>query len=151
MGRSSDVGIPTGWWAAGLSGCRGLFEVFNRRPASLEGALHRVAESFVGVDWSIQVDGDERQLPMKTEAALLRIGQGAMGNVAKHANATRCAVTLPYSADEIRLDVVDDGDGFVPQDVADRPAGLGHIGINAMRQRAARSRNSKRRRRKRAA
>ena len=39
MGRSSDVGIPTGWWAAGLSGCRGLFEVFNRRPASLEGAV----------------------------------------------------------------------------------------------------------------
>ena len=33
------MGIPTGWWAAGLSGCRGLFEVFNRRPASLEGAL----------------------------------------------------------------------------------------------------------------
>ena len=39
MGRSSDVGIPGGWWAAGLSGCRGLFEVFNRRPASLEGAV----------------------------------------------------------------------------------------------------------------
>ena len=31
--------IPGDWWAAGLSGCRGLFEVFNRRPASLEGAL----------------------------------------------------------------------------------------------------------------
>ena len=39
MGRSSDVDIPGDWWAAGLSGCRGLFEVFNRRPASLEGAL----------------------------------------------------------------------------------------------------------------
>lgn len=39
MGRSSDAGIPGDWWAAGLSGCRGLFEVFNRRPASLEGAL----------------------------------------------------------------------------------------------------------------
>ena len=39
MGRSSGISIPTGWWAAGLSGCRGLFEVFNRRPASLEGAL----------------------------------------------------------------------------------------------------------------
>ena len=39
MGRSSDVGIPGDWWAAGLSGCRGLFEVFNRRPASLEGAV----------------------------------------------------------------------------------------------------------------
>ena len=39
MSRSSDVNVPTGWWAAGLSGCRGLFEVFNRRPASLEGAV----------------------------------------------------------------------------------------------------------------
>ena len=39
MGRSSSISIPTGWWAAGLSGCRGLFEVFNRRPASLEGAV----------------------------------------------------------------------------------------------------------------
>ena len=39
MGRSSDVDIPGDWWAAGLSGCRGLFEVFNRRPASLEGAV----------------------------------------------------------------------------------------------------------------
>ena len=39
MGRSSGISIPTDWWAAGLSGCRGLFEVFNRRPASLEGAV----------------------------------------------------------------------------------------------------------------
>ena len=39
MGRSSDISIPTGWWAAGLNRNRGLFEVFNRRPASLEGAV----------------------------------------------------------------------------------------------------------------
>ncbi len=103
---------------------------------SLEGALHRVAEGFVGIEWEIHVDGDERQLPMKTEAGLLRIAQGAMGNVSKHANAHRCAVTLTYRDDEIRLDVVDDGVGFDPSAVADRPAGLGHIGISAMRQRA---------------
>ncbi|GAA1472936.1 Sensor histidine kinase LiaS [Corynebacterium felinum] len=104
---------------------------------SLEGALLRVAESFVGPDYTITVDGDERQLPMKVEAALLRIGQGAMGNVAKHASATRCAVTLTYSPGEVRLDVVDNGAGFDPAAVEDRPAGLGHIGVNAMRQRAA--------------
>ncbi len=104
---------------------------------SLEGALHRVAKGFVGINWEIIVDGEERQLPMKTEAGLLRIAQGAMGNVAKHSQASRCAVTLTYSHDEIRLDVVDNGIGFDPVAVADRPAGLGHIGINAMRQRAA--------------
>ena len=39
MGRSSSISIPTGWWAAELHWNRGLFEVFNRRPASLEGAV----------------------------------------------------------------------------------------------------------------
>lgn len=73
---------------------------------------------------------------MRTEAALLRIGQGALGNVAKHSQAERCQVTLTYADDEVRLDVVDNGQGFDPEQVANRPAGLGHIGINAMRQRA---------------
>lgn len=103
---------------------------------SLEGALHRVAEQIVGPEVSIDVEGCERQLPMKTEAALLRIGQGALGNVAKHAQATRCRVTLTYGEDEVLLDVVDNGKGFDPEQVAGRPAGLGHIGISAMRQRA---------------
>lgn len=104
---------------------------------SLEGALHRVAEQIVGPEVTIEVEGEERQLPMKTEAGLLRIGQGALGNVAKHANATRCHVTLTYGDDEIRLDVVDNGTGFDPEATRNQPAGLGHIGISAMRQRAA--------------
>lgn len=116
---------------------------------SLEGALMRVAQSASGVSGvaehsdrealstDILVEGDERQLPMKVEATLLRIAQGAMGNVIKHANAERCRVTLTYAEDEVRLDVVDNGVGFDPQAVADRPAGLGHIGLAAMRQRAA--------------
>lgn len=104
---------------------------------SLEGALHRVSAGFVGIEWRIEIVGDERQLPMKTEAGLLRIAQGAMGNVSKHANASRCAVTLTYEEDEVRLDIVDDGMGFDPTAVAEKPVGLGHIGIDAMRQRAA--------------
>ena len=31
MSRSSDVNVPTGWWAAELHWNRGLFEVFNSR------------------------------------------------------------------------------------------------------------------------
>lgn len=103
---------------------------------SLEGALQRAAQHVVGPEVNIDVEGDERQLPMRTEAALLRIAQGALGNVQKHADATRCQVTLTYEADQIRLDVVDNGRGFVPAEVADRPAGMGHIGLNAMRERA---------------
>mgnify|MGYP000286162358 CR=1 len=33
MSRSSDVNVPTGWWAAELHWNRGLFEVFNRMEA----------------------------------------------------------------------------------------------------------------------
>ncbi|MBI9001163.1 sensor histidine kinase [Corynebacterium sp. CCM 9185] len=104
---------------------------------SLEGALHRVANGIVGTEVTIAVEGDERQLPMRTEASLLRIAQGAMGNVAKHAAAGRCHVTLTYGEDEVRLDVVDDGCGFDPEAIGERPRGLGHIGLDAMRQRAA--------------
>lgn len=104
---------------------------------SLEGALHRVASGIIGTEVTIAVEGDERQLPMRTEASLLRIAQGAVGNVAKHADAQRCHVTLTYDTDEVRLDVVDDGRGFDPEAVGERPRGLGHIGLDAMRQRAA--------------
>lgn len=103
---------------------------------SLEGALGRVAESLVGPEFTIAVVGGERQLPMKAEAALLRIAQGAMGNVAKHSGASACMVTLTYEENEVRLDVVDNGCGFDPGTVGQRPAGLGHIGIDAMRERA---------------
>lgn len=103
---------------------------------SLEGALHRVTEPLLGINFVISVDGDERQLPMKTEATLLRIAQGAIGNVAKHSEAKNCYVTLTYGENQVRLDVVDDGVGFDPEQVAARPAGLGHIGLNALQQRA---------------
>lgn len=104
---------------------------------SLDGALQRVAAQVEGVEIEIDIEGDERQLPMSTEASLLRIYQGAVGNVQKHAQATRCRVTLTYEPTQVRLDVVDNGVGFDPSAVAERPAGLGHIGIDAMRSRAA--------------
>lgn len=103
---------------------------------NLEGALQRVAEKIQGPEVSVDVEGDERQLPMKTEAALLRIAQGALGNVAKHAQASRCHITVTYEDEEVRLDVVDDGVGFDPATVHERPAGIGHIGLRAISERA---------------
>lgn len=107
---------------------------------SLEEALDRIAQSFAAaggaVDFEVEVDGTPAQLPMRTEAALLRIAQGAMGNVVKHAGATRCRVTLTYEPDEVRLDVVDNGQGFDVDATPTKPTGLGHIGLDAMRTRA---------------
>ncbi|MDO4685251.1 MAG: sensor histidine kinase [Corynebacterium sp.] len=103
---------------------------------SLEGALHRIAQGIIGTEISVVVEGEERQLPMRTEASLLRIAQGAVGNVAKHSQAEQCRITLTYGDEEVRLDIVDNGVGFDPASIGSRPAGLGHIGLDAMRQRA---------------
>ena len=106
---------------------------------SLGAAMGRMAENFSatgGVDVSVDVEGDAQQLPMKVEAALLRIAQGAVGNVVKHAHASKARVTVTYAPDEVRVDVVDNGQGFDVAAVEGRPAGLGHIGLAAMRRRA---------------
>ncbi|AIT62046.1 sensor histidine kinase [Corynebacterium doosanense] len=106
---------------------------------SLRGALERMAGSFGAageIDIAVDVEGEQRPLPMGTEATLLRIAQGAVGNVVKHSGASRCRVTVTYEADEVRLDVVDNGRGFDPEVISAERAGLGHIGLSAMSGRA---------------
>lgn len=106
---------------------------------SLVGALDRMAQGFAaaaGLNIEVEADGEVTQLPMKLEAVLLRIAQGAVGNVAKHAQATRARITVSYSDDAVRVDIVDNGVGFDVKAVESRPAGLGHIGLAAMKRRA---------------
>lgn len=107
--------------------------------SSLREALERVAADFAAVgDLVIEVetDGDPVQLPMRVEAGLLRIAQGAVSNVVNHAQASRCRLTLTFGPGEVRLDVVDNGRGFDVEAQADAPSGLGHLGLSAMRSRA---------------
>ena len=59
-----------------------------------------------------------------------------MGNVGKHAGASRARITVTYEGEEVRLDGGDNGKGFDPAAVASTPAGLGHIGLDAIRRRA---------------
>lgn len=106
---------------------------------SLPEALERIAGSFAQageMDITVDVDGQPRQLPMRVEAGLLRIAQGAVGNVVKHSGASMARVTLTFAPDEVRLDVVDNGRGFDVDALPERPSGLGHLGLDAMRTRA---------------
>ncbi|WP_260477904.1 ATP-binding protein [Nonomuraea sp. WAC 01424] len=61
---------------------------------------------------------------------MFRIAQEALANVAKHADATRTALTLSYTDEVVMLDIRDDGRGFVPQAAADG------FGLEGMRRRA---------------
>ena len=110
------------------------------REASISEALGRIAHDFATTgDMNIEVEtqGEPRQLPMRTEAGLLRIAQGAVSNAVQHSGAQRVRVTLNYEPDGVRLDVVDNGVGFDVAAQENTPAGLGHLGLNAMRSRAA--------------
>ena len=70
------------------------------------------------------------------EGELLRIGQEAITNAARHAGATRIQVDLRQQSDLVTLRVTDDGRGF---DVdAMLSTATGHYGLTGMRERAAR-------------
>ncbi|MFD6894507.1 sensor histidine kinase [Rhodococcus sp. NPDC060086] len=124
--------------SAGLAETRRLIAALS--PADLVGrslvdALERVcARAGSGrCDVRLVLEGQARSLPMPVESAMVRLVQGAVSNVVRHAHARNAVVTLAYSAGEVRLDVVDDGQGF---DVAvlDDPA-ADSFGLNAMRTR----------------
>jgi signal transduction histidine kinase len=63
------------------------------------------------------------RLPAEIEVALFRIAQEAVSNARRHSGASHVTVSLANEADSITLEVVDDGQGFAP----DQPRpGLSH-------------------------
>jgi signal transduction histidine kinase len=84
--------------------------------------------------------GQAPQLATPVEVALLRIAQGALGNVVQHAKAGRADVTLTGMDTAVTLDVVDNGTGFdtqAPVPATPGLAGQGGFGLRSMRSRAA--------------
>lgn len=78
--------------------------------------------------------GDARGLPEVVEENVLRIGQEALTNIAKHAHATRVSIRLEFDPHVLRLRVHDNGVGF---DASVAP-GEGHFGLTGMAERAKR-------------
>ena len=112
--------------------------IFELRPSSLESdglvqALRTHATAVqrrTGLTIVVDAEAVER-LPLATEEALYRIGQEAIHNVVKHANASCATIRISAEGDDrLRLMVTDDGDGFDPDEVP-----RGHLGLIGMRQR----------------
>jgi signal transduction histidine kinase len=95
-------------------------------------------EALNGVPVVYTTTGERVELHPEIEDALLRTAQEALANVAKHADASRAAVTLSYMGDVVVLDVRDDGVGFETTDPTAPAAGAERssgFGLTAMRQR----------------
>ncbi|MEV6633377.1 sensor histidine kinase [Actinoplanes sp. NPDC051470] len=112
------------------------------RPQQLAAAALPDALTGVVDDWAALNDvpaelittGTVRPLTPEVETTLLRAAQEALANVARHAGASRVALTLSYMEDVVSLDVRDDGAGFDPAAPREASEAGGH-GLTAMRER----------------
>jgi signal transduction histidine kinase len=104
------------------------------RPEQLENATLAEALGELTCGWSqqsgivaeLETAGSATRAPADTEAALFRVAQEALTNVARHAHASKVRLTLTYLDDMLLLDVADDGTGFDP---AVESGGYGLVGM----------------------
>jgi len=106
---------------------------------ALAGALGRILQNFT-TDSKLQTRLDiEPGLPTldpNVQIALLRTAQSALSNVLRHAQASAVSISLGSSGDEVRLDIVDDGIGFIPNTGRVQTSTYtGGFGLTAMNQR----------------
>ncbi len=113
--------------------------IFELRPDSLEieglvaALTKQVAVLRARYKLSVEADlGEEPNLSLEMKHALYRIAQEALNNIVKHARASIAELRLNGQANEIILEVRDNGRGF-------DPAGPfpGHLGLRSMHERVA--------------
>jgi signal transduction histidine kinase len=84
----------------------------------------------------VQVNGERRPLPPGVDLSAYRVIQEALTNVLKHAESSPATVTISYTADDVTVEVADEGPARPAGGDRDRAAGSGH-GIIGMRERVA--------------
>lgn len=114
--------------------------ILDLRPSVLDdlgltSAIRWVAETRLeplGIDLSFAVTGQERRLKPEIETTLFRIGQEAIANIARHAEASSVAIALEFGQGGVCLQVEDNGRGFAFDESLN-----GSFGLLGMKERAA--------------
>jgi signal transduction histidine kinase len=126
---AAEIGIRDCWrdvrrCAAGL------------RPLELDdGGLAAILRNYArrlsaggGLSVTFRNSGTQTPLPQDTELALLRVAQEAVTNAIRHGRAKAITLQLAYKANQVRLEVTDNGAGF---DLTQAPKGLGLLSMRA--------------------
>lgn len=79
----------------------------------------------------LKITGDD-PLPGDIKISFYRVAQEALNNIAKHAEANQVSLRLTCRAEQVELEIRDDGNGFEMQEM---PAE--HLGLRIMKERAA--------------
>ncbi len=104
----------------------------------LEQTLEWLAQQFsrqAGIPVEFRAEGRESGYPPEEAIHLYRIVQEALNNVARHAHASRAWVFLREDSGQLRIEIKDDGTGFLPDASGERARREG-LGLIAMRERA---------------
>jgi len=100
---------------------------------SLQSALHRLVAQLrtAAMDTTLyyETEGTVYSLPAEVESNLLRMGQEALTNAIRHANADEIRVQLVYDRDQVCLRVQDNGQGFGVGSIPSSE-GFGLLGIS---------------------
>ncbi|WP_445337427.1 sensor histidine kinase [Clavibacter sp. CFBP 8614] len=105
--------------------------------AGLGAALGRLGAQWrrEGLRIDVAVPPSDPPLPMAVQTALLRIAQGAVANVAQHADARSVEIGVAVTDAHATLIVRDDGTGFDPERVGEDAGTTDSFGLRAMAQR----------------
>jgi signal transduction histidine kinase len=80
-----------------------------------------------GLEVDLRIEGERRALREGVDRSAYRIVQEALTNTIKHAGLVPTRVTVAYGADDLRLEIADEGPG--PTDDGDRDGGHGLVGM----------------------
>ena len=115
----------------------------SMKPRALVDVLRELADHTTktkGIRAEFSVTGRARPCSGDADVQLLRIAQEAVVNAVRHGRATHIHITLHFDRDGVRLTIVDNGCGFIPEERDPAPATGEHLGLLTMRERAARLR-----------
>ncbi len=83
-----------------------------------------------------QKTGQERRLSREEELSLYRIAQEGLNNVVKHSKATHADLKIVFDTSEIKMEVSDNGNGFMVPKSPTEFAPNGHFGLMGVHERA---------------
>lgn len=91
---------------------------------ALDELVHNTRNQALRTEFTVV--GEPRDLPRSVSVSCYRIVQEALTNTVRHAGASRVDVRVRYLADDVEVEVVDDGRG---RSVTTSGTGLGHVGM----------------------
>lgn len=101
--------------------------------AALESQARHLAQES-GVEIRFEGDSVDGLLDPASALALYRILREGLSNAVAHAHPTQVRISTTVDAERVRAEVADDGEGFDPARIRERPER--HVGLLRMRERA---------------